>query len=807
MNAAIMTTPAEIQFRSAIEAAGLTPPDSIEADGELHRFSSNGKPGDTAGWYVLHLDGLPAGVFGCWRANFTQRWPADTNRTLTRAEREQHRQRIDAAIAKRAQAEAELRSEAARRAEQEWRAAQPATDTHPYLLSKGVQAHGLRVDADGRLLVPIRDRSGKWQSLQYIPPGGKGKKFLWGGKAAGGYFAIGKPGGTLCIAEGFATAATIHEATGHAVAVAFSAGNLETVARDLRDKLPESRLILCADDDAWTAGNPGMKNASAAARAVGGLLAVPDFGTGRPERATDFNDLAQHRGAAAVRDCIASAKEPDADACPEPTELPPELYPVQPFDMALLPDSLRPWIADVCERVQCPPDFVAVPVMVALGSLIGRKVRIRPKAKDNWTVVPNVWGCIIGRPGTMKSPAVAEGMYALRRLEAQARDEYDAERAEYEIQAELAKLAKEAARDKARTALKKSDGSVSANSLRVDTPSEPILRRYTANLSSVQALGELLRQNPNGLLVERDELASLLSNLALEEQAEARGFYLTGADGVAGYVFDTIGRGLNLRVPAVCLSIIGTTQPGKIGRYLRQAQAGGEGDDGMMQRFGLLVWPDGQPDWTNVDRLPDNQARQLAFEVFDRLDRLSPDQVRAEEDDGMHFLRFEPAALEAFTVWRADWERRLRSGELHPALESHFAKYRKTIPALALILHLADGGKGPVTLQATIRALAWSEYLESHALRCYGATVAGEVAAAKRILARIRKGDLADGFRAREIDRAQWSELTDRETVRAALGLLVVHGYLVEVESPAAASGGRPTLAYRVHPSLRHDVA
>ena len=804
MNAVVMTTPAEVQFRSAIEAAGLTPPDSIEADGELHRFASNGRRGDLAGWYVFHADGVPAGAFGCWRSGLAENWHADVGRTLTHAEREQQHERIDAAKRKRERAEHQQHVEAARRAAIEWDSASPAADDHPYLVLKGVRAHGLRQDAEGRLLVPVRDRAGAWQSLQYIPPDGKGKRFLWGGKAAGGYFAIGKPDGTLCIAEGFATAATIHEATGHPVVVAFSAGNLDPVARVLREKLPGVRLILCADDDAWTDGNPGLTKATGAAHSVGGVLAVPDFGADRPKGATDFNDLAQHRGAEAVRECIARAAHP---GWREPQPLPSELHPVRPFDLDLLPDSLRPWIADVCDRVQCPPDFVAVPVIAALGSLIGRKVRIRPKALDSWTVVPNVWGCIIGRPGTMKSPAVSEALQPLRRLEAQARDEFEVALADYETQAELAKLRKDAARDKARAALKKSGGEVSADALRVDVPDEPILRRYTAHQSSVQALGELLRQNPNGLLVERDELAALLSDLAQEEQAEARGFYLTGADGVAGYTFDTIGRGLNRRVDAVCLSIIGTTQPGKIGRYLRQARAGGEGDDGLMQRFGLMVWPDAQQEWRNVDRFPDGEARRAAFEVFDRLDRLTPDQAGAEDDDGIRYLRFEPDALAAFTKWRAAWERRLRSDEWHPVLESHFAKYRKTIPALALILHLADGGKGPVTLQATVRALAWSEYLESHALRCYGATVAGEVAAAKRILARIRKGDLADGFRAREIDRAQWSELTDRETVRAALGLLVTLGYLVEVELPATATGGRPTLAYRVHPSLRHDMA
>lgn len=150
-----------------------------------------------------------------------------------------------------------------------------------------------------------------------------------------------------------------------------------------------------------------------------------------------------------------------ARAAPKP--LPSELHPVPPFDLALLPDSLRPWITDVCERVQCPPDFVAVPVMVALGTLIGRKVRIRPKDRDSWSVVPNVWGCLIGRPGTMKSPAVGEALRPLRRIEVQAREEYDALYGDYESQVELAKLRRDAAKDTARKILKKAGGTVSAD--------------------------------------------------------------------------------------------------------------------------------------------------------------------------------------------------------------------------------------------------------------------------------------------------------------------------------------------------------
>ena len=787
------------EFRAAIQAAGLQLPPHIEP-GKFHRFPGIGKRnGNTAGWCKF-FDDQQGGVFGDFSADFEQSWHAQQDRPLTREEQAANERHREAARAEAAAKQAAEQAAAAEEAARQWAAAKSALESHPYLQRKGIKPHKLRVDTSGRLLVPVRSPTSEFLSLQFIAGDGE-KRFLPGGRIAGGHFSIGGTvEATLCIAEGYATAATIHEATGLPVAVAFSCGSLEPVARALAGKLPSVRLVLCADDDACTSGNPGVTKAAAAAQAVGGVLAVPDFGAERPDGATDFNDLALHRGVEAVRECIDRATQP---LRPEPHSLPPEFPPVQSFDLELLPDSLRAWVADICERVQCPPDFVAVPLTVALGSLIGRKVRIRPKALDNWSVVPNVWGCVIGRPGTMKSPAVAEALQPLRKLEATARVEYEALSAEYEAQADFAKLKREAAREKAKAELKKPGNEATADSLKVELPDEPVLRRYTAHQSSVQALGELLRQNPNGLLVERDELASLLSSLSQEEQAEARGFYLTGADGFASYTFDTIGRGLNLRVPAVCLSLIGTTQPGKIGRYLRQAQAGGEGDDGLMQRFGLMVWPDAQAEWVNVDRWPDSDAKRRAAAVFERLDRMTAESVGAEQDDDCAFLRFAPEALEVFTEWRTAFERRLRSGELHPALESHFAKYRKTIPALALILHLADDGRGPVTLQATLRALAWAEYLESHAERCYGATVTAAVTAARRILARIRRGELNDGFKAREINRAGWSELTDADTVRAALNLLVAHGYLFEVELPATAAGGRPTLAYHIHPAAR----
>jgi putative DNA primase/helicase len=339
--------------------------------------------------------------------------------------------------------------------------------------------------------------------------------------------------------------------------------------------------------------------------------------------------------------------------------------------------------------------------------------------------------------------------------------------------------------------------------LAVDKEDVPVQKRYMANDSTPEALGELLRQNPDGLLVFRDEIVSLLNGLDREGRIEGRGFYLTAGNGNASFTFDRITRGLNLHIEAVCLSVLGGTQPGRLAEYIGHAVRGGTGDDGLIQRFGLLVWPDTSGTWKDVDRLPDNEAKNRAFKVFEHLDNIDPASIGAQQDtdlngnpDGPPYLRLSPGALESFQEWRTDLETRLRAGDLHHALESHFAKYRKLIPALALIIHLADGGTGPVTETAMLKALAWGEYLKTHARRAYGAVSHPEVAAAKAILARIRKSDLAASFSSRDVWRPGWSKLSDRRQVAHALEMLVDYGWLT-VEY--LETGGRTKTVYHYY--------
>ena len=343
------------QFREALASKGISPPKTIIDDGKLHHFSSSGRPGDDKGWYVFHDGDIPTGAFGDFRQFGTKSfpWTADIGRAWTPAEKSNYHKKQAVLRTERKIGTEQRRIEAKTKAAQILGASTPSDDTHPYLVKKGVGAHGIAllddpllsinyskktnkpflkitskngaaqfgigIELEGQseeavyrawksiLVVPMLDESGEVQSLQFISKNGD-KKFLFGGKMQGCYFPIGtmqKPE-TILIAEGYATAATIHEVTGLPVIVAYNAGNLLPVAESIRAQYPAASIILCADDD-WktvlpngTPFNTGIVKAEKAAQAIGGKIVAPVFGNSRPDKATDFNDMAALAGKDAV---------------------------------------------------------------------------------------------------------------------------------------------------------------------------------------------------------------------------------------------------------------------------------------------------------------------------------------------------------------------------------------------------------------------------------------------------------------------------------------------------------------------------
>ncbi len=494
---------------------------------------------------------------------------------------------------------------------------------------------------------------------------------------------------------------------------------------------------------------------------------------------------------------VVDEDKPFPDIVPLDSSLPA----VEPFDFRLLPEAIAAWVRDIAERTQCPPDFVAIPTMVSLASIIGRKSAIHPKRHDDWLVIPNLWGVLIGRPSTMKTPAMAEGLRPLKRLAIKAHEKFKLECDEYEVDEIFSKQRQSMRAEDVKKALK------SKNHLKIQDAREdaleavrneqesPVEHRYIVNDATIEKLGELLNQNPNGLLLERDELTGWLRNLDREDRANDRAFYLECFNGANRYTYDRIGRG-TLHIESTTLSIIGGLQPSKLRPYIWHALHQGAGDDGLIQRFQLAVYPDDSGKWRNVDKWPDGEAREAAFEVFERLDAM--ESLPTDDEGRVQGLRFDEAGQLVFNQWREELEQKVREPGIHPAVESHLIKYRSLMPSIALIINTIEIGHGqPVVERSAEKAVAWCSYLESHMYRIYGSAINPAVQSAETILA--RRNELPDGFTTRNVHRKGWAGLSESELVKAGIDELVACNYLRESRIN---TGGRPSWIYHWNPAI-----
>jgi len=387
-------------------------------------------------------------------------------------------------------------------------------------------------------------------------------------------------------------------------------------------------------------------------------------------------------------------------------------------------------------------------------------------------------------------------------LVAEAFDQHETAMKEYEVSSMLRGQGKKIAEQRVRKALEKNDDASARNAaaaLLDEESNEPTVKRYETNDATIEKLGELLSQNPNGLLLFRDELSAWLRYLDKEENAGARAAILETWSGTGELTYDRIGRG-TVRIPSNTVSILGGIQPGPLSQYVRDTVAGGIGADGLLQRFQLFVWPDVTKEWRDVDRWPDTPAKNTAFEVFRYLDALSPEDVGAEASDDFPFLRFTGEAQDRFSSWRGDLERRLRGDTEHPAFEAHLAKYRKLLPALALTVHLSERGTGCVTAGALDKALRWLVYLEAHARRVYSPALRADAASARELAKHIQRGNLGARFNLREVYRRGWTALSTKEDALAAVETLSDLGWIRAIPDLATGAGRPQSPSYETNP-------
>ena len=588
-------------------------------------------------------------------------------------------------------------------------------------------------------------------------------------------------------------------------------------------------IVILPDND-----GPGRRHAAAVAAALLGVAAsvrIVEF-PGLPAKGdvTDWRDAggtfeqfqkllfaAAPLDAAALSDLRARWEQAEdeceqggartiSDEWPEPLRIQSELLSVQAFHEDLLPVSFHPLVRDVSERMQVPQDFPAVILVLCLAGAVSRRATIQPKANDTgWVVVPNLWGGIIAAPGFMKSPVIQGCTRPLLRIQAEWRWEQEAALADYAREKEECELRQSAWRDQFKASAK---ANKAAPERPGDAPLEPRLKRLIVNDATFEAMHQTMSENPAGILVIRDELTGWWSQLDRAGREGERSFCLQAWNGDTGHTIDRIGRG-TIHVPACCMSMLGGIQPGRLRSYLADALKDGPSNDGLIQRFQLMVWPDTDAEWNYIDRAPDKASEEQASRVFRKL-------VELDADSPMLF-RFTPDAQELFIAWLAELEAKIRGDGLHPALVSHLSKYRKLMPALALLFELADRAATGfqdldsgtdcsylcVSLEHTRQAAAWCDYLQAHAHRIYSCVTTPQMRAAQVLAEKIKKQKLGtSSFTCREVYLKGWSGLDNPELVRMAVQVLRDAGWVRDLPGESGPTGGRPSDRYEMNPKV-----
>lgn len=791
------------QFEVELRQRGIIPPPHINPDGKLHRCDAEGRGGKNDACYVIHLDGFPAGGFQNHRDGLGwQNWKADLGRSPTPAERDELRQKAEADRPEREADEAQRRIEAAARAEAIWQQS-VLCQTHPYLVRKGVGAHGVRLSR-GNLVVPVRDSDGKVHSLQFIGNDGR-KKYLSGGRIRSGYHAIGAPGDVICIAEGFATGASIHEATGYAVAVAFDAGNVKPVAESIRTKFPNIRVVVAADDDYLTVGNPGLGKAREAAAAVRGVVAVPVFGAHRPSKATDFNDLAQLAGADEVRRCIEEAlakapivtfgaietsaewPRPDLAAARQNRRPPPSL----PLDV--FGSMWSELIITAAEGASCPVDYVAGPLIASAALLIGNARWVSPW--QGWKEPPVLWLGVVGDPSAGKSPGADPVVDILRSLENELANSFEVTHREWATARESARCLKEAWAKDVATAAKSGTPAPIMPANAVEPP-EPVRPRIVVSDATPEALGGLLAAHEKGLLFFRDELAGWFSSFGRYSGSGAdRAFWVEGYGGRA-FTIDRVKHPLPVIIPRLSLGVLGGVQPDRLCELINGP------DDGLQARF-LWLWPD-----KVAPRRPTRHANvELGRAALRKLIELP----LVPGDDGAFRPFLCPLAddaAETFDQWRKEHS----EVEVSGVLASSFGKSPGHLLRLALILeHLWWCAKmspsmppSRISNAAVLAAAALvDDYFKPMAERVFGDAVLPEADRLAATLARWILRERPTVVNARALRRkARLPGLREAEKVKVALNALVEADWLRPVFSRSGDNAGRPREDYQVNPRL-----
>jgi hypothetical protein len=461
------------------------------------------------------------------------------------------------------------------------------------------------------------------------------------------------------------------------------------------------------------------------------------------------------------------------------------------FRLEMMPAALRDVTEDLSELMYTPAESVAACQMVVLAGSLGRRAFIRPKQHDtSWQAVANLYGMVVARPGSKKTPMLNEVTKALQIATDDFYKQFQEETETYHEELAAYQAAKDRNRKK-----KGSDGDDLP-----PRPEKPCEFCVLVQDATPEALVEVLANNPCGVLELHDEVTSLIAQFSKDGHEQDKSLRLTAWDGHSPWHERRKTRA-HVRVPHACLSLFGGIQDEKLRGMLRNLVDNQFSNDGFLQRFQLAVWPDEsvQFDLARVDRAPNAVARKRVSELLLKLIALP---------EGALDLRFDAEAQELFNAWWTDLEVNRIPSEPSPMMQEHLSKYNGLMPRLALIAEIADWADGhpstgAVSLAHARQAVEWCRFLESHARKIYSCLIPDAARQTAELARLIRENGLGaeEPFTARDAYRS--SRILNNRNIQGAIDDLVAHGWIRAIPSPVSTQGGHPTVRYEVNPAVK----
>jgi hypothetical protein len=481
------------------------------------------------------------------------------------------------------------------------------------------------------------------------------------------------------------------------------------------------------------------------------------------------------------------------------------LLPVKKVTPEMLPLNLKPWLADIADRMQVPISFPTVAALVATATLIGTRLRMQPKQDDDsWHVVPNLWGVIIGNPGMNKSDAFKEPLSFLKNQEAKDFQVYEEDMKEYRTEKQVFEAKTAAIRAKMKN--KTSDHLGLEEELKQhlqNEPEEPTCKRYLLTDATKEKAVEVNGHNPQGLLLYYDEIAGLFARISKEQNREERTMFLSAWSGDQSYTVDRIKRGTQVVAP-LCFSILGTIQPDVFENILLNYVY--KSSDGLVQRIQLLVFPDPIAEHRYIDKKPDKEAEDQAMKIFKRIHDQNFIEHLSMKCGEKNIIMFSPEAQELFVEFYNRLMAKVTDPDTDKLIKQHLSKYRSLMPSLALIFHTLDCDESNnvlgVSVHATKLAIEWCELLETHAERVY--QMAGKTAPThvKVLAEKILAKRVRNHFNRNDIQQYGFAHLKDLEEIEHAIGVLEEHHWLIKLEPEYAGTGRHPNPIYKINPRV-----